>query len=190
MCARAASVTAAADASRAGGGFGPGRLSRRRNLSVPTITSAATNACRSSWSRSWSRRSASAAEAWQIGAVPPLPELMVLGELGAGRGRRPQRYRPRRGRTSPRQPPGRGGLRESRANRPRSQRGIAAARWRRRCGSTRIRDQADRSGGRRRAGRRQPVPFPAAVLERARRHPASISGALEAAPRGAAIGRR
>src|ERR1700722_10048242 len=69
-------------------------------------------------------------EAWQIGAVPPLPELMVLGELaqasggprppatagidgarraGAGLSQRLQRYRPRRGRTSPRLSPGRGG---------------------------------------------------------------------------------
>ena len=80
-------------------------------------------------------------EAWQIGAAPPLPELMVLGELAQAVGRRLQRYRSRRSRTSPRQPPGRGGRRESHADRPRSRRAIVAAQWRRRCGSTRIRDR-------------------------------------------------
>ena len=43
--------------------------------------SAATNACRFSSSRNWPRRSAIAAELWQVGCVPPLPELMVFGEL-------------------------------------------------------------------------------------------------------------
>ena len=32
-------------------------------------------------------------DVWQIGSVPPLPELMVLGELGANGGRRQQRCR-------------------------------------------------------------------------------------------------
>ena len=47
-------------------------------------TSAATNACRFSSRRRWSKRSAGpelAAEIWRTGCVPPLPELMVLGEL-------------------------------------------------------------------------------------------------------------
>ena len=43
--------------------------------------SAATSACRFSWSPNWWRRSAIGAEIWQIGCAPPLPELMVLGEL-------------------------------------------------------------------------------------------------------------
>src|SRR6266478_5523621 len=49
---------------------------------------------------------------------------------------------------------------------------------------------ANRPGGRRRSGRHQPVPFPAAVFERARGDPAPVSGALATAPRGAPAGRR
>ena len=42
----------------------------------------ATNACRFSWTPNWWKPSATAGAVWQIGSVPPLPELMVLGELG------------------------------------------------------------------------------------------------------------
>ena len=45
------------------------------------IMSAATNACRSSFHPSWSTPSAARSEAWDVGATPPLAELMVLGEL-------------------------------------------------------------------------------------------------------------
>ena len=126
---------------------------------------------------------------WQIGSAPPLPELVVLGELAqaAADGSsdigldeigqvlasrfvevvsgKPAQIRPRcRAR-----PPPRGGDRAVD-----------------RCQLA----PPDQSGRCRRASRDQPVPFPAAVLASARRHPAPISGALAAAPCGAAAGRR
>ena len=109
---------------------------------------------------------------------------------GAGRGLRPQRSRPRRGRADLRQPFCRGGVRA----RPREPK-PATARDRRRAVETALwidahSHRADRSGQRRGAGGTQPVPFPAAVLGRARRHPAPISGALAAAACRAAVGRR
>src|SRR6185437_14250561 len=110
------------------------------------------------------------AEAWQIGAAPPLAELMVLGELAqaavdgqsdigldevghllaqrfvevvSGEAKKPPRVTALdRGPIAP----------------------------------------GDRSRRHRAAGPRQPVSFPAVVLQRARRDPASISGALAAAP--------
>ena len=119
-------------------------------------TSAATNACRFSSVPNWSRRSATQGgdEAiWQIGSAPPLPELMVLGELAqaAADGRSDvgldeigqllaSRFvevvsgRAAQGRRRP--PPA-----------------TAAARWKRRCGSMPIRikpidleDAADQAG--------------------------------------------
>ena len=158
------------------------------NIPAPMTTSAATNACRSSWIRNWWKRSATRTDIWRIGSAPPLPELMVLGELAqaAADGSsdigldeigqmfasrfvevvsgKPRKVRPGR---RPRPPP-RGG------NRALDRRPFAPA---------------DRSRGCRCASRHQPVPFPAAVLGRARRHPAPISGALAAAPCGAAAGR-
>jgi hypothetical protein len=97
------------------------------------------------------------AEAWEVGATPPLAELMVLGELAQAR-------------QSHRAPPP-----------PRRRSSTVAGRE---CASR------DRAGRRRPPSRRQPVPFPAAVLWRARDHPASISAALAAAARRAAAGRR
>ena len=126
---------------------------------------------------------------WQIGSAPPLPELMVLGELAQAAADGSSDI----------------GLDEigqvlaSRfvevvSGKPRKA-GPDAARDRRRAVETALwidanSHRADRSGGCRRASRHQPVPFPAAVLGRARRHPAPISGALAAAPCGAAAGRR
>ena len=129
------------------------------------------------------------AEAWQVGATPPLAELMVLGELAqaaadgqsdigldeAGHliasrlvevvsGKREEAAERHRARPPPR---GGGGALDRRPFAP-----------------------GDRAGGCRAAGRRQPVPFPAAVFRKPRRHPASISGALAAAARGALPRRR
>jgi hypothetical protein len=128
------------------------------------------------------------ADIWQIGSAPPLPELMVLGELAqaaadgrsdlgldevgqlfasrfvevvSGRRAKPAGHRPGS--------PPRGG------NRPLDRCAFAAT---------------DRHGGRHRPGRYQPVPLSAAVLGCARRHPAPISGALAAAPCGAPFGRQ
>ena len=74
------------------------------NTSAPMTTSAATNACRSSCSRNWSKRSATEREAWQVGSVPPLPELMVLGELAQTAADGSSDVGPRRGRPCARQP--------------------------------------------------------------------------------------
>jgi hypothetical protein len=122
------------------------------------------------------------AEAWRIGSAPPLPELMVLGELAqaAACGRSDI------------------GLDEvgqvfasrfvevvsGRPHQPVTTRGGNGALDR--CPFA----PADRSGAGRRSGRHQPVPFPAAVLERAGGYPASISGALAAASCGAPVGRQ
>ena len=66
---------------RARGGLGPRRPSRRRVPLHPRARRAATSACRSTSRPSSSRRSATRREIWRTGGVPPLPELMVLGEL-------------------------------------------------------------------------------------------------------------
>ena len=46
-----------------------------------TIIFAATNACRFPWRRNWSTKLGGKADVWRTGCAPPLPELMVLGEL-------------------------------------------------------------------------------------------------------------
>ena len=101
--------------------------------------SAATNACRFSWARNWWRRSAIAPDIWQIGATPPLPELMVLGELAqaAADGRSDigldevgQLFASRFVEVVSGRP---------RETAPAADRAIAAARWKPRCGSMRIR---------------------------------------------------
>jgi hypothetical protein len=51
------------------------------NSSAPTTMSAATSACRSFWAPSWVEAIGDRTEVWRVGAAPPLPELMVLGEL-------------------------------------------------------------------------------------------------------------
>ena len=50
-------------------------------MSAPMTMSSATSACRFSWPPNWSRRSAISSAIWRVGSVPPLPELVVLGEL-------------------------------------------------------------------------------------------------------------
>ncbi len=79
------------------------------------------------------------AEIWRIGAAPPLPELMVLGELAqAAADGRSDVGLDEIGHAV-RQPFCRGGFRSGRQSRSRSRRGIAAARWKPRSGSMRIR---------------------------------------------------
>ena len=123
-------------------------------------------------------------EAWRVGAAPPLPELMVLGELAqaAADGRSDIGLDEI------------GHLFASRFVEVVSGAGAKAGadggprsppRGRNRALDRREFAPTDRSGRRRRPGRNQPVPLPAAVFQRARRHPAPISGALAAAPCGA-----
>ena len=109
------------------------------NTSAPMTTSAATNACRSSLVRNWWKRSATAGDVWQIGSVPPLPELMVLGELAqtaadgnsdVGLDEVGQVLASRFVEVVS------GQAAQSRPGEPRA---TAAARWKRRCGSTPIR---------------------------------------------------
>jgi len=90
---------------RAGGGIDPGRPIPATNMSAPTTTSAATSACRSFLGpETGGKRSAIRAEGLaDRPARPPLPELMVLGELAQAAADGPQRCRPRRGRTGVRQ---------------------------------------------------------------------------------------
>ena len=125
------------------------------------------------------------AEAWQVGATPPLAELMVLGELAQAAADGQSDIGLDEVGHLLAQPPGRGGLGRSRKA---GQGHCARPPPRGRGGALDRRQFApgDRAGGRRAAGRRQPVPFPAAVFRVPRRHPASISGALAAAARRAA----
>ena len=51
------------------------------NIPAPTSTSAATNACRSSLRPELVDAISDSRTPWQIGSAPPLPELVVLGEL-------------------------------------------------------------------------------------------------------------
>ena len=78
-------------------------------------------------------------EIWRVGYAPPLPELMVLGELAQAVGRGPQRCRVGRDRAAVRQPFCRGRLRASHGSRRRPRHGTAAAPWKQRFGSRRIR---------------------------------------------------
>ena len=130
-----------------------------------------------------------AREVWRTGGVPPLPELVVLGELAQATAEQrtdlgldevglwfAARFvelvsgvsapRPRCAR---RRPPPRGG-------------GGALAR--------RARARGDRSRARGARGGALPVPLPAPVLARARRDAAPVSRARAAAPRGAPALRR
>ena len=123
---------------RTGGGVGPGRPSRRRISSAATIMSAATSACRFSCAgtgRSDRRPGRDLADRLRAAAAG----IDGARRAGAGRRRRPQRYRPRRDRTVVRRPLCRGGVGARAQSRCRPPRGIAAARWRPRCGSMRIR---------------------------------------------------
>ena len=139
------------------------------------------SACRSSWIRKLVQAIGDRPEAWRIGAAPPLPELMVLGELAqaAADGRSDI------------------GLDEvgalfanrfvevvsgrARENAP------ANARDRRRAVETALwidahsHEEIDLEQAAAQADH-QPVPLPAAVCERVGGHPAPISGPLAAAP--------
>src|SRR5581483_759462 len=102
-------------------------------------------------------------EVWDGGATPPLAELMVLGELAQAAA------------------DGRSDIGLDEAGHLLAQRLVDVV-----SGKARKPARVTARDSRRAAGRRQPVPFPAAVFERARRHPAPISVAHAAAPRGAA----
>ena len=190
MCARAASAAIAAAARSNWWRDRSWSAIPATNMSAPTITSAATSACRSFWTPELVETIGDRPEIWRVGAAPPLPELMVLGELAqaAADGRSDigldevgqlfaSRFvevvsgTPRKRRRPPRP-------------------GIAAARWKPRCGSMRIRTrQIDLERSAAQAGI-SPFHFLRLFAERARRHPAPIPGALAAAPRGAPVGRR
>ncbi len=110
--------------------------------------------------------------AWQIGAAPPLPELMVLGELAQAAA------------------DGRSDIGLDEVGQVFAGRFVEVISGRReKPVSAKARDRR-RAVESRATSRPQPVPFPAAVLKRARRDPAPISGAFAAAPCGAAFGRR
>ena len=66
---------------RAGGRLDPGRSSRRRIHVHARPLRAATSACRSSSRRTLVDALGCRHAFWRAGGVPPLPELMVLGEL-------------------------------------------------------------------------------------------------------------
>ena len=51
------------------------------NIPAPTSTSAATSACRSSLRPELVEAIGDSQTPWQVGSAPPLPELVVLGEL-------------------------------------------------------------------------------------------------------------
>jgi AraC-like DNA-binding protein len=120
-------------------------------------------------------------DVWRVGATPPLPELMVLGELAqaTAEGRNDvgldeigQLLANRFGRG------GVGALAKAHAGgcqRPAPRGGNRALD---RCQLA----PSDRSRTHRRPDRDQPVSLPAAVFGRARRHAAPVSGALAAAP--------
>ena len=89
--------------------------------------------------RNWWKRSATAREAWRVGAAPPLPELMVLGELAqAAADGRSDIGLDEIGQVFA-EPLCRGGVRAARTRPRRRKPAIAAARWKPRCGSMRIR---------------------------------------------------
>ena len=87
----------------------------------------------------WSKRSATSATPWQVGSAPPLPELMVLGELAQAAADGSSDIGPRRDRSGAGEPLCRGGFRQAAQSRPAMPRATAAARWRPRCGSMPIR---------------------------------------------------
>ncbi len=128
------------------------------------------------------------ADAWQVGAVPPLPELMVLGRAGADGSRWQQRRRPRRNRPGAGRPLCRGGVREPQGQRPgeparpppRGGKGAVDRRHSHR--PITLDDAAEQAGI-------SPFHFLRLFSGRAGRHPAPISGALAAAPCGAAARR-
>ena len=79
------------------------------------------------------------AEVWRIGCAPPLPELMVLGELAQAAADGRSDVGLDEVGHAVRQPLCRGGFRDGRAQPVPARPGIAAARWKPRCGSMRIR---------------------------------------------------
>src|SRR5881628_845622 len=112
-------------------------------------------------------------EVWQRGCVPPLPELMVLGELAQAAAE---------GRTDV-------GLDEIGMALASRFVDIASGRSTARS-EAHARDRGDRSHERGTSGRAEPVSFPAGLRKCARRDAPSVSGPRPAASRGPAAGRR
>ncbi len=123
-------------------------------------------------------------EVWRTGGVPPLPELMVLGELAQAAAAGRKRRRARRSGNGPRGPRRRGRLRAeaktagSRGTRSSPRGGVGALVGRALARATRPRERRVR-------GWAQRVSLLAAHRERARRDATPVRRPLPATPRGA-----
>ena len=170
---------------RAGRRLAAGRIPGDEFVCTHDHPRAATNACRSSSNRN-SRHGDGDAKLWQRGGLPPLPELMVLGELAQAAADGRSDFGLDEAGLLVGDAPREAGRHKTQHVRPRTardrRRAVEAALWL----DANAHEPIDLAGAAA-PGRAQPVSLPAPVRADRRRDAASVPVALAAAPRRAAL---